>query len=43
MKQKLTYLLYLLILILPNVILAVTEHLSPAGRIANIIVPLPAD
>lgn len=40
MKQKLTYLLYLLILILPNVILAVTEHLSPAGRIANIIVPL---
>lgn len=42
MKQKLTYLLYLLILILPNVILAVTEHLSPAGRIANIIVPLTA-
>ena len=40
MKQKLTYLLYLLILILPNVILAVTEHLSPAGRIANIIVSL---
>ena len=42
MKQKLTYLLYLLILILPNMILAVTEHLSPAGRIANIIVPLTA-
>lgn len=42
MKQKLTYLLYLMILILPNVILAVTEHLSPAGRIANIIVPLTA-
>lgn len=42
MKQKLTYLLFLLILILPNVILAVTEHLSPAGRIANIIVPLTA-
>lgn len=42
MKQKLTYLLYLLILILPNVILAVTEHLLPAGRIANIIVPLTA-
>ena len=42
MKQKLTYLLYLLILILPNVILAVTEHLSPAGRVANIIVPLTA-
>ena len=42
MKQKLTYLLFLLILILPNVILAVTEHLSPAGRIVNIIVPLTA-
>lgn len=42
MKQKLTYLLYLLILILPNMILAVTEHLSPAGRIANIIEPLTA-
>lgn len=42
MKQKLTYLLYLLILILPNMILAVTEHLSPAGRIVNIIVPLTA-
>lgn len=40
MKQKLTYLLYLLVLILPNVILAVTERLTPAGRIANVIVPL---
>ena len=40
MKQKTTYFLFLLVLILPNLVLSVTEQLTWGGRIAEVAMPL---
>ena len=40
MKQKATYFLFLLVLILPNLLLSYTEQLDMGGRIAQIATPL---
>ena len=40
MKQKTTYFLFLLVLILPNLVLAFTEQLTWGGRIAGVAMPL---
>lgn len=40
MKQKLVFFLYLIVLILPNLILCVTESMPLAGRLALILLPL---
>ena len=40
MKQKLTYFITLFVLILPNLVLAVTEQVAPAGRVAGVALPL---
>ncbi len=42
MKQKLTFFLYLLILILPNLILCLTELMPTAGKISLVLLPLGA-
>lgn len=40
MKQKLVFFLYLIVLILPNLILCVTESMPLAGRLALVLLPL---
>lgn len=40
MKQKLTFFLYLAILILPNLILCLTELMPPAGKFSLVLLPL---
>ncbi len=40
MKQKLTFFLYLLVLILPNLILCFTELMPMAGKFALVLLPL---
>ena len=40
MKQKAIYFVFLLVLILPNLLLAYTEQLSPGARAAGIVTPL---
>ena len=40
MKQKLVFFLYLIVLILPNLILCVTESMPLAGKLALVLLPL---
>lgn len=40
MKQKLVFFLYLIVLILPNLILCVTESMPLVGRLALVLLPL---
>lgn len=40
MKQKLTFILYLVVLILPNIILCVTESMPITGKLALVLLPL---
>ena len=40
--KKATYLFFLLVLILPNLVLAFTESLSWVGRLVGVVAPLAA-
>ena len=40
MKQKLTFFLYLIVLILPNLILCVTESMPLLGKMTMLLLPL---
>ena len=40
MKQKLIFFVYLLVLILPNIILCITESMPLSGKIVLILLPL---
>ena len=42
MKQKLTFFLYLIVLILPNLILCVTESMPLLGKLTMLLLPLGA-
>lgn len=40
MKQKLIFFLYILVLILPNIILCITETMPLSGKLAQLLIPL---